>query len=182
MLEILQAQTEAQIEAVRALMRQYVAWHYQRHDRYRHMIDRYFDPVAFEIELQTLPGAFGGPRGRLLIGLTDGQPSGTVALRDLGAGRAEMKRMFVTPEAQGRGLGRALAVRLIEEARGIGYRSLRLDTGPLQREAHDLYASLGFVPIAPYGDHDADMRDFLKFMELDLHGLGKADPDLLRSA
>ena len=90
MLEILQAQTEAQIEAVRALMRQYVAWHYRRHDRYRHMIDRYFDPVAFEIELQTLPGAFGGPRGRLLIGLTDGQPSGTVALRDLGAGRAEM--------------------------------------------------------------------------------------------
>ena len=56
------------------------------------------------------------------------------------------------------------------------------DLGHVQREARDLYASLGFVPIAPYGDHDADMRDFLKFMELDLHGLGKADPDLLRSA
>ena len=123
-----------------------------------------------------------GESAWLLLGLTDGQPSGTVALRDLGAGRAEMKRMFVTPEAQGRGLGRALAVRLIEEARAIGYRSLRLDTGPLQNEAHDLYASLGFVPIPPYGDHETDMRDFLKFMELDLHGLESADPDLLRSA
>lgn len=182
MLEIHEAQTEAQIAAVRLLMRQFVDWHYQRHDRYRHMIDRYFDRVAFETELHALPGAFAGPRGRLLIGLVDGQPLGTVALRDLGAGRAEMKRMFVAPEAQGRGLGRALALRLIEEAMDIGYDSMRLDTGPLQREAHDLYASLGFVPIAPYGDHDAEMRAFLRFMELDLHDFVVAGRNLPRPA
>ena len=182
MLEILHAQTEAQIEAVRALMRQYIAWHYQRHDRYRHLIDRYFDPVAFEAELQSLPGAFAELRGRLLIGLVSGRPSGTVALRGLASGVGEMKRMFVVPEAQGRGLGRALAVRLIHEARGVGYRRLRLDTGPLQHEAHELYASLGFVPIAPYGNHDGEMRNFLRFMELDLHSFETAHQDARRSA
>jgi putative acetyltransferase len=150
-------------------MQQYVAWHYKRHDRYKHLIDRYFDPVAFDRELQALPGAFAAPSGLLLIGYVSGRPSGTVALRGLADGVGEMKRMFVSPEAQGHGLGRALAVRLIHEARSLGYTRLRLDTGPLQYEAHSLYASLGFVPIAPYGNHDVEMRSFLRFMELELH-------------
>ena len=134
-------------------------------------------------DLADLPARYGAPTGGVVLAWSGAETVGCgafAATRE--AGLCEVKRFYLLPAWRGRGLGRALAVRLIEEARGIGYRSLRLDTGPLQREARDLYASLGFVPIAPYGDHDADMRDFLKFMELDLHGLGKADPDLLRSA
>ena len=59
--------TEADLPAVRALMRRYVDWHRERHAAYRAMIDRYFDPVAFDAELDGLPGAFAPPSGRLLV-------------------------------------------------------------------------------------------------------------------
>ena len=49
--------------------------------------------------------------------------------------------MFVAPEHQGRGLGAALGRRFLAEAAAAGYRIARLDTGPLQHEAHRLYAA-----------------------------------------
>lgn len=162
---ICQATTPDDIAAVVALMRRYVAWHYQRHAAYRTMLDRYFDAAAFEAELAALPGAYAPPRGRLLLARADGRPAGCVALRDLAEGACEMKRMFVAPEHQGRRVGLALGERFLAEAAIAGYRRARLDTGPLQHEAHRLYARLGFRRIAPYYEVDADMADFLLFME-----------------
>jgi len=168
MLDVIPAASPSHLDAVRSLMRQYIAWHRLRHAPFRAIIDRYFDQQSFETELAGLPGEFAPPQGRILLGYANGRPAGMVALRDLGGGLCEMKRMFVAPDAHGLGLGRALARRLIEEARIIGYKTMRLDTGPLQHEAHRLYASLGFCRTDPYGRHDADMRDWLLFMELDL--------------
>ncbi|MBP7002278.1 GNAT family N-acetyltransferase [Amaricoccus sp.] len=156
------------LDAVRDLMRRFVEWQWVRHAAWRHLIDRYFDPAVFEAELAGLPGAYAPPRGRLLLALADGAPAGCVALRDLGDGVCEMKRMFLPPEAQGRGLGRALCLRLIAEAEAAGYRAMRLDTGALQHEAKALYASLGFRRIAPYYETDAEMAGFLTFMQRDL--------------
>lgn len=159
------ANTAADLDAVRALMRRYVGWHYQRHAEHRAMIDRYFDPAGFEIELASLPGRYAAPAGRLLLARVGGESAGCVALRDLGGGACEMKRMFVAPEHQGRRLGLALAERFLTEATVAGYRVVRLDTGPLQHEAHRLYARLGFQPTDPYYDVDEEMAKFLLFME-----------------
>jgi len=178
MFEICHASSASHLDSVRALMRQYVGWHYQCHARYGDLTARYFDPQGFEIELNELPVAFRPPSGRLLLGLADGRPVGTVALPDLGGGVCEMKRMFVVPEAQGHGLGRALVRRLIGEAKAIGYRAMRLDTGPLQHEALRLYSGLGFVRIEAYGAHDADMRAWLTFMELDLGFIAACNTNL----
>ncbi|MER2509670.1 MAG: GNAT family N-acetyltransferase [Amaricoccus sp.] len=160
-----QATEPDDIDAVRGLMRRYVAWHYQRHAAHRAMLDRYFDPAAYEAELAGLPGQFAPPAGRLLLARVGAEPAGCVALRDLGGGACEMKRMFVAPEHQGHGLGLALAERFLAEATAGGYSVARLDTGPLQHEAHRLYARLGFTRIAPYYDVDAEMAGFLLFME-----------------
>lgn len=65
--------------------------------------------------------------------------------------RAELKRMYVLPEARGRGLGRRVLVELEAEARRLGYRALVLETGDLQTEALGLYRSAGFAPIPCYG-------------------------------
>ena len=64
----------------------------------------------------------------------------------------EMKRMFVTPAAQGRGAGRALAAELVRAARAEAYTSTYLDTSVRQAEALSLYRSLGFTDVEPYYD------------------------------
>ena len=165
---VLQAKSETEINDVRFLMRSFVAWHRERHVEHIALIDRYFDKAEFEKELAGLPGKYAPPRGSLLIAYYAGMPAGCVALRDLGDGVCEMKRMFVPPEHRGIGIGRDLGERIIEDARASGYRLMRLDTSFRQAEAMRLYEHLGFRRIMSYYELDEDMRNFLVFFELSL--------------
>jgi putative acetyltransferase len=71
-------------------------------------------------------------------------------LRRADAPTGEVKRLYIRPEARGRGLGGELARRVIVAARGIGYLRLVLDTLEPMAEARRLYASLGFREIPAY--------------------------------
>lgn len=120
----------------------------------------------FEQELAELPGAYAPPDGRLLLAISGEQIAGCVGLRKIGDRVCEMKRLYVRPDARGLGIGRAMAVHLIEEARILGYDAMRLDTLPLQmQEAIKVYRSLGFREIAPYYDNPVEGA---MFMELKL--------------
>jgi N-acetylglutamate synthase and related acetyltransferases len=167
-MEIIEAVSEDQINQVRQLMRAFVSWHKDRHSDELALIDRYFDENTFAAELASLPGQYAPPPGRLFLALEEGQPAGCAALRALDAKTCEMKRMFVYPQFHGKGIGRALAERLIHEARQIGYSCMRLDTGPKQFEAQTLYHSLGFKEIEPYYTVPEELRHWLLFMELSL--------------
>jgi ribosomal protein S18 acetylase RimI-like enzyme len=80
------------------------------------------------------------------------------ALRRLGAGVGEIKRMWTAPRFRGRGYARLVLAELERAALRRGYHTLRLETGNLQLAAIRLYASLGYEETAPYGDHGADPR------------------------
>ncbi|HSS18665.1 MAG TPA: GNAT family N-acetyltransferase [Pyrinomonadaceae bacterium] len=105
----------------------------------------------FDKELAELPGNYAAPDGRLFLAVADHQTAGCIALRKIGDGICEMKRLYVRPEFRGTGLGRHLAEKLIETARELGYKQMRLDTVPGKMDsAIALYRSLGFNEIEPY--------------------------------
>lgn len=155
MTEILQTETEAEIDAARALFREYEAW-----------LDLDLCFQGFEAELATLPGKYAPPDGRLLLAHADDKLAGCIAMRKLGDGICEMKRLFVRDEFRGMQIGVALIDRLIGDAREIGYEKMRLDTYPPKMgKAVSLYESHGFVAIPPYYDNP---HEGVLFMELDL--------------
>jgi GNAT superfamily N-acetyltransferase len=71
-------------------------------------------------------------------------------VKRIGETTGEIKRMFVAPEARGRGVARALLAALEDAARALGYERIRLDTGAKQPHARALYASAGYDAIPDY--------------------------------
>ncbi len=119
----------------------------------------------FDNELRGLPGEYAPPYGRLFLARAEAELAGCVALRRIDEASCEMKRLYVLPRSRGMGVGRALTTAVIDAARQIGYRRMRLDTLPSMREAIPLYESLGFRRIAPYYRNPIDGAIF---MELEL--------------
>lgn len=139
-MNIVQAQSSADIDRARELFEEYAAWL---------GINLCFQ--NFEKELAELPGEYVPPTGRLFLAFDSDQVSGCVALRSLGEGTCEMKRLYVRPDFRGKGLGRELTQTVIDAAREIGYERMRLDTLPGRMDrAISMYRSLGFREIAAY--------------------------------
>jgi len=117
----------------------------------------------FEKELAELPGQYVPPGGRLWLAVENEQVAGCVALRQIGEGTGEMKRLYVRPEFRGRGLGRTLTEAIIEAAREIGYQRLRLDTLPGKMDqAIAMYRSLGFKDIEKYYDNPYNSAAYME--------------------
>jgi putative acetyltransferase len=119
---------------------------------------------GFAAEFAGLPAPYVPPGGCLLLARRDGEAIGMIGLKPLAPDIAEIKRLYVVPEARGLGLGKLLAERAIAEARAKGYARVRLDTHrPSMGAAIGLYRSLGFSEIPPYGPGlDGDIVFFEK--------------------
>ena len=147
-LPIRAAATATDIAQARELFREYATWL---------AVDLCFQ--GFAEELDALPGAYAPPRGLLMLAGPADAAIGCIALRPLAATgsvspeTAEVKRLYVRPVARGIGLGERLVQTVIDGARAIGYRELKLDTLDRMAEARSLYAKLGFGECPPYYDN-----------------------------
>ncbi|EJL21713.1 GNAT family N-acetyltransferase [Novosphingobium sp. AP12] len=94
--------------------------------------------------------------------------AGCGAIKHLDDTQGELKSMRVAPAYRGKGVGRAILLRLLEEARSRGYTRVSLETGrpePFQ-PAQGLYRAHGFAECAPFGNYVSD--DFSICMTLEL--------------
>jgi GNAT superfamily N-acetyltransferase len=141
--ELVVPQGAALMEATREIFREYAAGL---------GVDLCFQ--GFEAELAALPGDYAEPGGALLLAMVDGAVAGCGALRPLPGvddpNACEMKRLYVRRAFRRFGLGRLIAQALMDRARAAGYSSMLLDTLDEMESARELYASLGFVEVAPY--------------------------------
>lgn len=104
------------------------------------------------------PSVFAAPDGHFVVAFDNGRPVACGGLARYDERGGEIRRMYVDPEARGRGLGRAVLIALEDAARALGYEALRLETGDRQPEALRLYASAGFEPSPTYGPYEDDPR------------------------
>jgi len=167
-IEIINATTQDQLDDIRDLINEFLKWHLQRHLEDIELINEYFDSKEFKHELDNLPGKYAEPGGKLLLALYNNKPAGCVALKKLDDESCEMKRMFVYPKYHGKRIGYMLAKAIIDEAKSIGYKSMKLDTSLRQVEAQKLYEGFGFKRIEAYYELPEKMRNWLVFMELKL--------------
>ena len=162
-LRTLTADDSEAIEQVRQYFRNYAAW-----------LGVDLSYQNFEQEMALLPGAYSAPQGRLFFAEVDGCPAGCVGVRPLpeSEGLCEMKRLYVSPEARGQGVGAALAMAAIKAAKDIGYKKLMLDTLPNMRMAVKLYRELGFTEAPAYYQTPIEGTMFLT---LDLENWSEED-------
>ena len=141
-MEIKEAIQPGDIEDARTLFREYERW-----------LGLSLCFQNFEQELESLPGKYAPPLGRLLLVYDDKALAGCIALRPIDETTCEMKRLFLRPEFHGKGFGRKMIDRLLHEARQIGYSRMNLDTMPGRMDqAISLYRAFGFEEIEPYYD------------------------------
>ena len=108
-----------------------------------------FDPAK---SISADPDELIPPAGVFVIARSDGRPVGCGALKVERERVGQLKRMWVSPEVRGLGLGRRLLEALEAHAREFGLRTLRLETNRALDEAQALYRRCGYREVAPFND------------------------------
>jgi ribosomal protein S18 acetylase RimI-like enzyme len=139
MIELMHARSKRDLPTVRKLFREYAA-----------LLGFSLQFQDFEEELAGLPGDYAPPHGEIVLAYYGGRIAGCAALRRIDGGTCEMKRLYVRSRYRGKGIGRRLAETIVDDARALGFRSMKLDTVYSMVEAIHLYRSMGFTETAPY--------------------------------
>jgi GNAT superfamily N-acetyltransferase len=170
-----QVESEEQKEQAGALIREYLEWLNERVQR-DYGIE--FDVHAMLESDLSDPDKFRPPDGRFYLAHYDHAVAGVGCLKKLAEGVGEIQRMYVLPAFRGKGIGRAIVHRLVEDARMIGYRQLKLESLEFLKAAHSLYRSVGFREIDRYDENSmeayqsaAQLDQYYSitvFMEMDL--------------
>lgn len=164
------AADEVDIEAARALCRQWLDWHWKNYpvDWRPKGPDHPMDPEKFQAVIDALPELHARPRGGILIASVDGKPAGCVMYAEAGPGVAEFNRMFVSEEGRGHGLGRLMLERMFEQMISDGYEKVVFSSAKFLTHARAMYESAGFVDMPHPPGFPDEWRQYVYFMERSL--------------
>ena len=166
MISIQRAETPDDLDAVRALIRDFSRWATAE-------IAETDTPGVFaglEAELAGLPGRFGPPSGCLVLARLDREPAGCVAFYAQDASTIEVKRMFVLPRARGHGIGERMMNMLLAQARAAaGFRRALLSSHHTMHAAHATYRRAGFQDVPLSADFPSAVAGVDVCMELALN-------------
>jgi putative acetyltransferase len=151
MTELIHPNSPALWETARDLVREYAA-----------SLNVNLDFQNFGEELLHFETEYAPPTGTFLLARHNDEFVACGALRRFSATDCEMKRLYVRPSARKLGLGRQIALTLIDEAKSLGYKRMLLDTLPTMHSAQSLYKSLGFEPTQPYRYNPIEGSAYLK--------------------
>lgn len=124
-----------------------------------------YNPDSLPAWLDTFAEIHAPPKGNLLIAWENGVALGCGMLREFEPGIAEIQRLFILPEARGKGIARQISIALMEQARAVGFHTIRLDTARPLSGAIALYQSLGFQTRSPYHSLTPQMDHFILYFE-----------------
>ena len=116
------------------------------HELVRDLLARYGDG---DWHGDVVPEGCRPPDGAFVVVRAEGRPVACGGLRAFAPGVAELKRMYVSPAARGRGVARALLAHLEDLARARAYHTMRLEAGAQQPEALRLYEAAGYRHVTP---------------------------------
>lgn len=156
MVELIQAQDD--LNGFLMLVKEYTDLILQQDDE----VARTLSSQHLDDELKDVKKKYGFPNGRMYIAMVDDKIAGCVALTRNDDDYCEIKRLYVRPEYRGRHLSRILSDKVIEDAKSIGYRYMRLDTFPFMKNAIRLYEKYGFDYIERYNNNPAKNAVFMQ--------------------
>lgn len=139
MFTIREADLPADSHALKAVIREYVAW-----------LDMDLSYRGFEQEMADFDATFTLPSGMFFMALAGADIAGCAGLLRRSNAVAEVKRLYVRPPYRGHALGARLIASVTARARTLGFSRLILDAVPQTVVAQQLYRTLGFVETDPY--------------------------------
>ena len=159
-----QAVTNEELEHVKVLFTEYMHWVHSNLSKEYGIEFEVEDKVSQDM---TELGMFTPPDGRLTLVTLESELVGIGCLRKIEDEIGEIKRMYLRPNYRGRGIGKELLEFLFEEAKSLGYKTIRLDSVHFMDAAHSLYRSFGFIEIEPYPESEIpeEIQEHWVFME-----------------
>ncbi len=145
MKEFIQANTDKEYAAAAILFSEYAA-----------AININLDFQHFKEELVMLRQMYAAPAGGIILCRDEEAYIACVAVRKISIDTGELKRMFVQPQYQARGIGKKLLEKSLVLARQCGYKKIKLDTLNYMHTAIELYKAQGFYEIPAYYHNPID--------------------------
>ncbi|MFZ0453916.1 MAG: GNAT family N-acetyltransferase [Ignavibacteriaceae bacterium] len=131
--------TKNDFDQSKELIKDYLSW-----------IDIDLSFQQIEEELNSFPEKYEEPKGSFYVAKDGNKVVGCIGLKENQDNICEMKRLYVSDEYKGFGIGKELIKTIIDEAKRKGYERMRLDTLPKMKSAQRLYKGFGFYEIEQY--------------------------------